>query len=221
MSKLPFEYKLTRKKVKNINCRIKSDGIVYVSANKGVSVDYIENFLRSKQDIILKSLDKASKKKQVVLENDEKISILGKEYTIKIIENSNQKIYVKDGSFVIETKSMEEAHLQKMVDYFALQFCKNLCEPLSVKTLELLKSYNIEKPIIKYRKMKSMWGNCNKFKKTITFSTNLIFTNYDFIEYVVLHEFVHLIHPHHQKEFYDVVKIFMPNYKEIRGNLYD
>ncbi len=221
MSKLPFEYKLTRKKVKNINCRIKSDGIVYVSANKGVPIDYIENFLLSKQDVILKSLDKASKKKQATLENNEKISILGKELTIKIIESLDQKIYIKDNFFVIETKSTDEEHLQKMVDYFALEFCKNLCEPLSAKTFELLKGYNIPKPVIKYRKMKSMWGNCNKFKKTITFSTNLIFTNYNFTQYVVLHEFVHLIHPHHQKEFYDVIKIYMPNYKEIRGNLYD
>ncbi len=219
--KLPFEYKLTRKNVKNINCRIKSDGIVYVSAPKSVSIEYIESFLLSKEDIILKSIEKASKKRENIIADNEKIFILGKEYTIKAIECLEQKIYLKENLFIIETKSFDTEHLENMVDYFALHYCKNICKPLIEKSFFLLKDYNISMPTIKYRKMKSMWGNCRKYKNTITLSTNLIFTNYDFVEYVVLHEFVHLIHPHHQKEFYDIIKRFMPNYKEIKGNLYD
>ncbi|MBP5201558.1 DUF45 domain-containing protein, partial [bacterium] len=45
-----LEYTLERKKVKNLNLRIRRDGSVYVSANKSVPLDYIENFLRSKSD---------------------------------------------------------------------------------------------------------------------------------------------------------------------------
>ncbi len=62
---LPFEYVLTRKNVKNINCRIKSDGKVYVSANKKVSIEVIETFLSDKQDFILKSIKKVKKKPSV------------------------------------------------------------------------------------------------------------------------------------------------------------
>lgn len=216
---LPFEYKLTRKKVKNINCRIKSDGIVYVSANRGVSKEYIEQFLLSKQDVILDAISKASKKKPLEIIDNNIIKILGKNYTIKIINSDLQKISISGDYLIFETYNYEV--LQDMLDHFAKEYCKKVCTELSKSTFEMLSPYNIPMPTIKYRKMKSMWGNCNKTKKTITFSTNLIFTNYDFVKYVVLHEFVHLIHPHHQKEFYDIIKIYMPDYKSIKGNLYD
>jgi predicted metal-dependent hydrolase len=53
-----IEYELVRKKVKNINLRIRPNGTVYVSANKRVSIKTIEDFLRKKSDFILTNLDK-------------------------------------------------------------------------------------------------------------------------------------------------------------------
>lgn len=46
------------KKVKNINVRIKSDGIIYVSANKKIPVEIIEKFLAEKSDFIVNALMK-------------------------------------------------------------------------------------------------------------------------------------------------------------------
>jgi predicted metal-dependent hydrolase len=53
-----IEYELVRKRVKNINLRIRPNGTIYVSANKRVSVKTIEDFLRKKSDIILANLEK-------------------------------------------------------------------------------------------------------------------------------------------------------------------
>ncbi len=52
------EYSLQYKKVKNINLRIKPDGTVYVSANKGVPQKVIDEFVMSKADFIQKALDR-------------------------------------------------------------------------------------------------------------------------------------------------------------------
>lgn len=49
-----FEYK----NVKNINLRIKSDGSIFVSANKRVPEKIVEGFILSKADFILKALEK-------------------------------------------------------------------------------------------------------------------------------------------------------------------
>ena len=51
-----LEYDLERKKVKNLNLRIRRDGTVAVSANKSVSIEYIERFLQSKADFIFKAI---------------------------------------------------------------------------------------------------------------------------------------------------------------------
>ena len=56
-----IEYNLKYKPVKNINLRIKPDGTVYVSAGKRVSEKFIEEFIVSKSDFILKALEKYEK----------------------------------------------------------------------------------------------------------------------------------------------------------------
>lgn len=56
-----IEYNLERKKVKNINLRIKPDLSVNVSANKRVSLKYIDSFVISKGQFILNAFDKFRK----------------------------------------------------------------------------------------------------------------------------------------------------------------
>ncbi len=53
-----IEYTLIRKSVKNINLRIKSDGSVFISANRFVQAEKIENFIISKSDFIFKAIEK-------------------------------------------------------------------------------------------------------------------------------------------------------------------
>ncbi len=36
----------------------------------------------------------------------------------------------------------------------------------------------------------------------------------DVIDYVIIHEFSHLVHMNHSKKFYDLVKSIMPDYKD-------
>ena len=57
-----IKYELTRKNVKNINLRIKSDCNICVSANYFVSEKAVNNFLFKKADLIIKALEKYSKR---------------------------------------------------------------------------------------------------------------------------------------------------------------
>ena len=58
-------YDLQIKKVKNVNMRIKSDGMVYVSANKRVPLRVIEDFIVSKADFIFGALEKFGTKAEL------------------------------------------------------------------------------------------------------------------------------------------------------------
>ena len=53
-------YDLQIKKVKNVNMRIKPDGMVYVSANKRVPIKFIDDFVVSKADFVFEVLEKFS-----------------------------------------------------------------------------------------------------------------------------------------------------------------
>ena len=56
-------YELTRKKVKNINLRIKPDGTVHVSASTAVTIAVIERFIRGRADFILGTMQKTRTEK--------------------------------------------------------------------------------------------------------------------------------------------------------------
>ncbi len=220
MDKLPFKYNLNRKVVKNINCTVKN-GVVNVSANKDVSIEKIESFLFQKQSLILNALKK-QKNNCVQIENNKTINLLQKEYTIKIISSFDNFIKLDNSFIYIHVQDINNNELiNSLFDKMILEMSKDIIFPICNKTINLLHQYSLSTPTIKYKKMKSMWGNCYPSKNTITFSTNLLFTNLEFIEYVVLHEFTHLIVPNHQKDFYDIIKKFMPNYKLIKRSIHE
>ena len=74
----------------------------------------------------------------------------------------------------------------------------------------------IKMPKIKFRKMVSMWGSCNKTKGIVTFNTNLKFSPVECVRYVIWHEFTHLIVPNHSKEFYAELEKVCPDWKTCR-----
>ncbi len=61
-----IQYDFRYKKVKNINLRIKPDGTVHVSANKRVSEQFIDAFVLSKAEFILKVLERYENKSEEV-----------------------------------------------------------------------------------------------------------------------------------------------------------
>ena len=74
-------------------------------------------------------------------------------------------------------------------------------------------------PNLKIRKMTSRWGVCNTKNHNVTL--NYYLSRYDIkcLDYVVVHELSHFIHPNHSKNFWNLVSKYCPNYKECRRML--
>ncbi len=69
------------------------------------------------------------------------------------------------------------------------------------------------------RPMKKRWGSSDPEKGIIRFSTDLIKAPIHCIEYVVMHEMVHLKYAHHDKEFYNLLSLVMPDWEERKKRL--
>ena len=79
--------------------------------------------------------------------------------------------------------------------------------------------YGIVRPKLRIRTMKSCWGSCLVNKGIITLNRKLLMKPRECIEYVMVHELCHFIHPNHSKEFYKFMEQFMPDWKERKGRL--
>ncbi len=167
-----IKYELERKRVKNINLRIKPDLTVAVSANRRVSVKYIDGFVLKKADFILNAVE-----------------------------------------------SFKRANKKELKPNYSEEDFLNLIKSEFDRTYNLFLKYNITKPILKLRKMKSRWGSCDFVKGIITLSRNLIYCTEEQIRYVIIHEFSHLLVHNHSQDFYNIVKIYEPDYKRIRKEM--
>ncbi len=158
-----------RKKVKNLNMRIRSDGSVYVSVPRYISQKEIQNFIISKSPWIEKN------RAQILSKPPQQAPIYTKKECLELFTQLSDIVF-----------------------------------PIFAARL------NRQKPLIKVRDMKTRWGTCNVQKRIITLNMRLAEKPKEAQEYVMLHEYVHFLHPNHGKEFHATMLQLMPDYKERR-----
>lgn len=66
------------------------------------------------------------------------------------------------------------------------------------------------------KKMKTCWGTCNTQTKRICLNLELIKKPLICLEYIMVHELVHLLERGHNRRFYGFMDQFMPNWREVK-----
>lgn len=69
------------------------------------------------------------------------------------------------------------------------------------------------------QRMKTKWGSCNPGEHHVRFNTELVKKPKDLLEYVVVHEMVHLLEPSHGKGFVELLERHWPQWRESREEL--
>lgn len=219
-----IKYDLQRKKVKNINLRIKPSGDIFVSANKSVSVKKINDFVLSKESFITKALDKYAEAKKYAPKPKEYIDgetflICGHERRLKVNESNKNHVESDEAYIYLFVKDTEDTILKKKtMDKWLKAYCKETvsltCEAIYPK----FQKYGVAFPELKFRNMISRWGSCQPKRKTVTFNYALISVPNTCLQYVIIHEFVHFLVPNHSKKFYEYLSVFLPDWEK-RKNL--
>lgn len=199
-----YNVEIIKKNNKNTYIRVKNGKIV-VTTNYLTSKSSIKKLIDDNLDSILKMINHDNKR------NDEKnkLCYFGKTYDIvygfKEIDFSKDKVYVSN-----------EKELNKYINN----------EIVSIFSERLNYWYNrfeekIPVPFLKIRKMTSRWGVCNIKNHNVTLNYQL--SKYDIccLDYVIVHELSHFIHPNHSKDFWLLVSKYYPNYKACKKILKD
>lgn len=214
-------YSVIRSKRKTISLEFDDQAKLVVKAPTKTKIKHINDFVKSKHTWIIKTQQKLEEKKQFTNENYSvggQILFLGKRLTIEYnkkqsIDLINNKIYISSqNDNIIKTK------VEKLVRKQAEQiFQHTLDEMWNIFSTH----HSHQKPNLKIRLMKRQWGNLKHTKPvaTITLNLNLVKTPHSCIESVVMHELCHLEHQNHQKQFYNLLLGYMPDYRARRKSL--
>ena len=213
-------YLLERKKVKNLNLRVRKNGSVFVSVNAMVPCREIDKFIRSKGTYVLKAIDHFREMAQYKPRPKEYVSgesfyVQGRELRLKVTQ-ADKNTVSSDGVYIfLEIKEVNDYEKKRrLVIRFLDQQCRTVFSDVMEFLYPLVKKYGIEKPILKIREMETRWGTCLVKKKTITLNKRLLEAPRNCIEYVMMHELCHLMHPNHSRQFYSFLSMLMPDWRD-------
>lgn len=197
-----YDVEIIKKNNRNTYVRVKNGKIV-VTTNYLTTNNSILKLIMDNKDSIIHMINKDSKKQ----EESENFYYFGKKYDViygfSDIEITLDKIYVYD------KKSLDKYINKDIVDIFSdrLNYWYNIFEE------------NIPIPNLKIRKMTSRWGVCNIKNHNITLNYHLCKYDITCLDYVIVHELSHFIHPNHSGSFWNLVGKYYPEYKKARKML--
>ena len=71
------------------------------------------------------------------------------------------------------------------------------------------------------KQMRAEWGSCQQKKRTLLFNLELARVPMSYIDYVIVHELVHLSVANHSRLFEKRIEQYMPNWRQLRRKLND
>ena len=219
LGKENYKYTLERKKVKNINLRIKSENDIYVSANKRVSVETIETFIKSKETFILEALQRFEKstkiEKKIDYNTGDEIIYFGRKLELKIVKSIKEGVKASGESIYMFVKDVDDrVKKENLLKKWELTLAKEVFTKVIDCFYPKFEALGVAYPKLSIRTMTSRWGSCKPNGGKITLNLELLHKSKECLEYVVVHELAHFIHPNHSKDFWNFVGNIMPDYKK-------
>ncbi|MCR4637703.1 SprT family zinc-dependent metalloprotease [Ruminococcus sp.] len=219
-----MDYTLERKKVKNINLRVKHDGSVCVSAPKRVPVREIEAFIISRSEYIRRAAvyfaEHDVKKTPPSYMDGESLMYLGKPLRLTIIADSREYADMCGDELQVHVREADDTQrVKKLAEGWYDKQCREVFSEIVLEVQEKFRKYGVPQPQLKLRSMTSRWGSCHYTKGIITLNRRLIEAPRHCIEHVVTHEFCHFIHPDHSKDFYALLGAEFPQWRSAKAEL--
>ncbi|MCM1329272.1 MAG: M48 family metallopeptidase [Ruminococcus sp.] len=214
-------WQLSRKKVKNVNMRVKPDGTVSISAPNRVPIGFIEDFIRQKSDFIFSALERFSSlppepelpKIGETFQNGDTLRYFGTDYTLSIIISPIEEVKLS-GTLMLTAARTEERTGLVLKKFYERETAK-LFFTLNRRTCLMFreKGYSVPFADLQIRGMSSRWGSCHVNQGKIVMNSRLALYPEACTEYVFIHEYAHFVVPNHSKAFYALVGELMPDYK--------
>jgi len=207
---MPEIDKIIRSKRKTIALVIQRDGSLIIRAPLRTPEKTIHELVEQKSDWITRSQDKMRRNQpaQRQFADGETFPLMGKPYPLKIVKSQRASLTFEGGTFLLAEKARPSAREAFTRWYRQMA---GLLLPGRVETLA--KQHKFKPAKIRITSARTRWGSCSS-TGTISLTWRLVMAPPEVIDYIVVHELVHLKIKNHSKTFWDAVAALMPDYKE-------
>ena len=170
-------------------------------------IELYENLLKRVARSIAKG--RLKEKKKIKLEDGSKLTIIGRDYEVKILEGKNKRMKIEDDRILIRTPDGTKGMEKRIGKVFLPEVEKRL--------MELNELYfQAEISSVSLRNNKTLWGSCSTNGR-ISLSARLLFAPPEILDYVIIHELAHTKVKSHGKRFWEIVEKILPDHRERRA----
>lgn len=142
----------------------------------------------------------------------------GRRYLLSVVEQEAKprvKLDHRRITLIIRPGSSSEKREEVMHDWHRALLHQTI--PALIQKWQLVLGVTVSAYFL--QRMKTKWGGCNHRAGTIRLNTELVKKPKDLLEYVVVHEMLHLIEPTHSPRFIELLDKHYPNWREARAEL--
>ncbi len=211
-----------RKDIKHVHLSVyPPDGRIRISAPKSMALDIIRIYAITKLDWIRQQQRKMlAQERETPREYLDKEShyAWGKRYLLRNVEtstsprielkHSTMEMHLRPGSDMDKRHSLLESWYREQIRQAVPALLSRWEPQLGVRARRVL-----------IQRMKTKWGSCNPASGHIRLNTELARKPPVCLEYIVVHELIHLLEPTHNARFQFLMDEVMPHWRQIRNEL--
>jgi predicted metal-dependent hydrolase len=210
------------KDIKNVHLSVyPPSGRVRIAAPRRMSIDTIRVYAISRLDWIRKQQRKLREQERETPReyiDRESHYVWGRRYLLAVREaDEPPSISLKPRRMLLRVRpGASETKRAVLIDEWYRAQIKAAVPPL-LERWENLIGVKAERVFV--QRMKTKWGSCNHEAQTIRLNTELAKKPPECLEYIVVHELVHLVEPTHNARFMALMDRYMPRWQSYREKL--
>jgi predicted metal-dependent hydrolase len=209
-----MDYKIIRTKRRTLALHISSrDAMLTIRAPLSMKDETIykflaekSNWIRRKQTEITQQLEKFKPKQ---FTEGEEFLLAGRLYPLHILPGTKPYVYLNSEEKIVMTQACLTSPKHYM-EWFYKQQAKQM---LTKRTHQIAEQLGYNVAAVKINSARTRWGSCS-MKNTINFSWRLVLMPWDVIDYVIIHELIHIDIKNHSRRFYARMLKLVPDYIE-------
>jgi hypothetical protein len=204
--------KIIRSRRRTIALEITPTASLIVRAPLRAPAEYIEEIIRQKRSWIVRKFDEMKRRPRQSgheYAEGEIFLFLGREYPLHILQDGSITIERSDKLYVSGTLLPDiKNHIRRWYREEAHKEIQARCMWFSMKTGHVPTT-------IRITDARQRWGSCTH-KGGLNFSWRLVQAPPEIVDYVVVHELVHISQPDHSRKFWNKVREILPDYERRR-----